>query len=180
MSSFIKIIAPILLSVLTLNAGVYEDLEYGDTKQEVTDKLMACNRVENTVPKTMFGRVGLNGTFRIKKALNGVNFSIFFDWNEHDKLKEISLRSDAIDQEKYSSTLRELFKKANRLITEIYGPAIMANPMPKNTQIGDGTILNSHLWHIGEGTLLMGIAKEHGNLHLSISFLEKRIEPIRN
>ena len=53
MSSFMKIVATLLLSVLSLSAGIYEDLEYGDTKQEVTDKLMECERVESTVPETM-------------------------------------------------------------------------------------------------------------------------------
>ncbi len=173
-----KIIATLLLSALSLSAGVYEDLEYGDTKQEVTDKLMACTRVENTVPKTMFGRVGLNGTFRIKKDLNGVNFALFFDWNENQELNEITLRSDAIDQSQFNSTLRQAFKRANRLITEVYGPAVMTNPMPNSDQIDDGTILNSHLWHVGDGTLLMGIAKEQGKLHLSIRFLEKHIDPV--
>ena len=179
MSSFIKIIASLLLTVLSLSASVYEDLEYGDTKQEVSDKLMACDRVENTVPKTMFARVGLNGTFKIKKYLHGVKFSLFFDWNENGKLNEITLRSDAIDQGEFNSTLSKAFKSANKLITEVYGPAVMTNPMPKNNQISDGKTLNSHLWHVGDGTLLMGVAKDQGKLHLSIRFLEKHIDPVR-
>ena len=179
MSSFIKIIATLLISAITLSAGVYEDLEYGDTKQVVTDKLMACDRVESTVPQTMFGRVGLNGTFRIKKNLNGVQFSLFFDWNENQQLNEITLRSDAIESGPFDSTLSDTFNSANRLITEVYGPAVMSNPMPRSNQVDDGTILNSHLWHVADGTLLMGVAKERGKLHLSIRFLEKHIDPVR-
>ena len=179
MSSFMKIIATLFVSALSLSAGVYEDLEYGDTKQVVTDKLMACDRVETTVPQTMFGRVGMNGTFRIKKKLNGVQFSLFFDWNENQQLKEITLRSDAIEPDSFDSKLSDTFKNANRLITEVYGPAVMSNPMPTSDQVDDGTILNSHLWHVAGGTLLLGVAKEQGQLHLSIRFLEKHIDPVR-
>ncbi|MFC4991067.1 hypothetical protein [Rubritalea tangerina] len=166
--------------LLTLQAGVYEDLEYGDSKLDVTKKLMNCERVENTVPETMFGRVGLNGTFRIKKQLNGLSFALYFDWDEDDQLKEITLRSDAIPVGEYNSTLKEAFKSASSLITELYGNPVMGNTMPTSSQLEEGMILNSHLWHPEEGTLLMGVARENGKYHLSIRFLEKRIEPVRN
>jgi len=178
MSSFMKIIASLLLTVLSLDAGVYEDIEYGDTKQEVTDKLMACERVENTVPKTMFGGVGLNGTFRVKKDLNGLSFSLFFDWNENEQLNGITLRSTAIAPEQFNSTLHDAFRSALHLISEVYGPAVMSNPIPDSSQIADGKTLNSHLWHVDGGTLLMGVAKDQGKLHLSIRFLEKLIDPV--
>ena len=178
MSGFMKIIASLLLTVLSLSAGVYEDLEYGDTRQQVTDKLMACERVENTIPKTMFARVGLNGTFKIKKDLKGLNFSLFFNWNENQQLNEIALRSNAIAPGNANSKLSGPFKSATRLITEVYGPAVMSNSIPKSSQIKDGSILNSHLWNVDGGTLLMGIAKDQGKFHLSISFLEKHINPV--
>ena len=178
MSRFMKIITTLLLTVSGINAGVYEELQYGDSKQEVTDKLMACNRVENTVPETMFARVGLNGTFKIKKDLHGINFSLFFDWNESGKLKVITLRSDAIEQKEFTSTLSEVFKSAHLLLTEAYGPPVMANPMPSSNKIEDGEALKSHLWHVNGGTLLMGVAKDQGKLHLSIRFLEQHIDPV--
>jgi hypothetical protein len=180
MSSFMKIIVSLFLTVLSLSAGVYEDLEYGDTRQQVTDKLMACERVKSSIPKTMFARVGLNGTFKIKKDLNGLDFALFFDWDENQRLKEVTLRSIAIDPGQFNSTLAKSFRSALQLISEVYGPPVMGNPMPKSSQVADGAILNSHLWHVGSGTLLMGVAKDQGKLHLSISFLEKRINPVPN
>jgi len=73
-----KIIASLLLTVLSLDAGVYEDIEYGDTKQEVTDKLMACERVENTVPKTMFGRSRAQRNISCKKRPQWPQLLIIF------------------------------------------------------------------------------------------------------
>ena len=123
--------------------------------------------------------MGLNGTFRIKKDLNGLNFVLFFDWDENQKLNEVTLRSVAIDPNQFNSTLHDAFTGATRLITEVYGSAVMSNPIPNSNQVGEGTILNSHLWHVDGGTLLMGVAKEQGKLHLSIRFLEKHIDPVR-
>ena len=179
MTRFYTLISFLILTVVSLHAGVYEDLEYGDTKQQVTDKLKNCERVEGTIEETMFGRTGLNGTFKIKKDLYGQQFSLYFNWNDDAKLKEITLRSDAISPDEYETTLTDSFARAVELITEIYGEPAMSNVIPPSSKIKEGSIISSHLWHVGDGSLLMGVGKEQEVFHLSIRFIEKRIGPAK-
>lgn len=179
MTRFFTFISFLILSTMSLQAGVYEDLEYGDTKQQVTDKLKNCERVEGTIAETMFGRTGLNGTFKIKKDLGGQKFSLYFNWTDDGKLKAITLRSQAISADEYETKLTDSFNRTIELITEIYGEPIMSNVMPPSTKIKEGTIISSHLWHVDDGSLLLGVAKEDEAYHLSIRFLEKRIGPAK-
>lgn len=158
---------------------IYEDLSYGDSRETVTKKLLACPRVESTVPETMFGRVGLNGSFKIKKDLNGLNFSLFFDWDDAGGLKEVTLRSEGMSSSDYSLKLREYYSEASDLITRIYGSPIMSNDLPPKNDIKEGAILNSHLWHPGAGTLLLGVAHTADKYYVSIRFMSKLIEPVR-
>lgn len=177
---------PFLLTLLcfslsflsTLAGGVYENLNYGDSQETVTKKLMECPRIENTVPETMFGRVGLNGTFKLKNTLNGLSFSLYFDWDDKGALKEVTLRSEPIKAAEYNSRLQSHFKATAQLMSQIYGKPVMSNAQPPRQQVEEGSIINSHLWHPPEGSLLLGIANTKGEYHVSIRYTSTRIEPV--
>lgn len=169
-----------LLLVLTLpalHAGeIYESLSYGDSRDAVTKKLFACPRIECSVPKTMLSRVGLNGTFKLKNDLGGLKFSLFFDWTEEDGLKEITLTSDPLPASAYNSTLKLHFTKALELTSKTYGAPEMANGLPKQSEINMDGIINSCLWKLDEGSLLLGVAYTADGYHLSIRFTQQEIQ----
>lgn len=173
-----KIIATLLLLFLPiLHAGeVYESLSYGDSRDQVTKKLLECPRVECTVPKTMLSRVGLNGTFKLKNNLGDLTFSLFFDWTDSDGLKEITLTSDAIDPSAYQTKLKQHFAKALDLTTKTYGAPVMNNGLPKQTAIELDGILNTCLWKLDEGSLLLGIAYTADGYHISIRYTQQEIQ----
>ncbi|WP_143158841.1 hypothetical protein [Rubritalea squalenifaciens] len=173
------LLAMISMASTAFAGHVYENLSYGDTRETVTKKLLACPRLEVTVPETMFGRVGLNGSFKIKKDLNGLKFSLFFDWDETGGLKEVTLRSEDVGPSDYNSKLKEYYSDASDLITRIYGSPIMSNDMPPRKDINPGAIMNSHLWHPGEGSLMLGVAHAKDKYYVSIRFTSKVIKPVK-
>lgn len=168
-----------LLLTATSQAAIYENLEYGDTRAEVQKKLLACPRLKATVPETMFGRVGLNGSFVINKDLNGKKFSLYFGWTDDGKLNEITLRSEPIPASEYQSTVQSTFSSAISLVDQIYGTPIMSNPIPPQKDLKEDSILNSHLWHPHQGSLMLGLARLQGKLHISIRFTQRKIQPVK-
>lgn len=179
MTQFWKTFLLLLFSVSLAKGGIYETLEYGDTKEVVTNKLKQCERIENTAPDTMFGNVALNGSFLVKKELSGLRFALFFNWDDDGGLNEITLRSTGVEEQQFSEKLKPAFKQAGALIKEVYGNPVASNAMPSSSDIDEGVIINSHLWHVGGGSLLMGVAQQEGKYQLSIRFTQKLIEPAK-
>lgn len=169
----------ILMIASTLShAGVYQDLEFGDSKQTVLQKLKTSAQMTPNVPTDMVDlNTDINGIFEIKTPLKGSSFSLHFGWSESNTLKNITLRSAPVSLKKYKTTLSSTFEAALQLITEIHGTPLMANPMPQPDQINQGKALHSHLWPNDTGTILMGIAKQGDSYQVSVSFTEKEIRP---
>lgn len=167
------------LTVAASQAGVYFDLDYGDSRATVEKKLLANPRLESNVPETMLGRVGLNGTFKVKQNLSGQKFTLYFGWSDAGNLTEITLRSSPQDPSTYRSTTQSTFHAATALIQDFFGKPVMSNPMPPKKDLKEGSILNSHLWHVNGGSLLLGIARKDGQFHISIRFTQKKIQPVR-
>lgn len=164
--------------ISSLHAGdIYENLRYGDTRDQVTAKLMKCPRVEGTIDKSLLSRVGLNGTFKLKSTLAELNFSLFFGWTDQDGLKEITLQSEPVSASQYNGKLKNAFRQAADLISRVYGKPELANEMPVSSSIEIDAILNSYLWQLDEGSLMLGIAHSTKGYHISIRYTQQRIEP---
>ena len=159
-------------------AGVYHDLEFGDSKANVISKLKTSAQMTPNVPEDMIDQAtNLNGIFEVKTPLKNTSFSLHFSWDESDKLEGITLRSEPMALNQYKTSLSSAFDTALQLITEVHGEPLMAQPMPAADQITEGKALHSHLWPNKSGTILMGVASEGDSYQVSITFTQKEIRP---
>ncbi len=85
----------ILLIASTLShAGVYQDLEFGDSKQAVVQKLKTSAQMTPNVPTDMIDlNTDINGIFEVKTPLKGSSFSLHYGWDENNMLENITARS---------------------------------------------------------------------------------------
>ncbi|WP_018969452.1 hypothetical protein [Rubritalea marina] len=173
-----RILCLFILSVTLSSAAAYQNLEFGDTKEVVIEKLKNNEQLSSNVPVENIGKdTDLSGIFQVNTPLKGNNFSLYFSWNDDNTLKNVTLRSDAVSDIRYKTTVSWTFRAALQLINEVYGDPLMANPMPEAAQVEPGKALHSHLWPKDSGTVLMGVANEEGKYQISITFTEKEIRP---
>lgn len=166
-----------LLSVVTSFAGVYGDLEFGDSRETVTRKMTASQLVDQTVDSTFFGRTGLNGVFKCKAKLAGLTYHLYFGWDENGGLNEITLRSNGLNMAEYGSRLRKAWGEAETLFTKVYQSPAQKTAYPLKAAFKEHNILISHVWHRGQKqSILMGPGQDKGKCFLSIRFVNKRIE----
>ncbi|MBT8037807.1 MAG: hypothetical protein KJO21_09705 [Verrucomicrobiae bacterium] len=169
-----------LLACNSLDAGVYGTLEFGDSRDTVTRKLDKSELVTSSLNKTFFGRTGINGIFKCKNKLAGLNYHLYFGWTNTGKLKEITLRSEEISKSQYQTTLLESWKKANALLTQAYQAPAQDGKYPTQADFQGRDILISHIWHKGsDQSILMGPGIIKNKCFLAIRFVDHRIEPIR-
>ncbi len=161
-----------LSSIATIaNAGdLLANINYGETRDIVTNKLTKSKAVKATVPESMIARVGLNGSFSTTRELAGLKFALYFDWNDSSGLKEITYRSDALPNSSYDQRLKSTWDYAINLISAIYGKASNAGEYPKRSEITKGSIQFSHEWKTRNGYIYLGIGQETKDYSLNITF----------
>lgn len=176
-----SLIATILmLTLLPSLGGVYGNLEFGDDRDTVTEKLQKSSLVDQTIDTTLIARTGLNGVFKCKAKLAGLTYQLYFDWDENGGLKEITLRSENIEKAKYSSTLYKAWAAAAKLFTQVYGEPAQNAGFPDKLDAAKHGIMMSHIWHKGDKqSILMGSAVKEEQCFLAIRFLNQHIEPVR-
>ena len=173
-------IALIFLSSLSSFAGVYGDLEFGDSRKTVTKKMSSSQLVEQTVNSTFLGRTGLNGIFKCKAKLAGLTYHLYFGWNESGGLNEITLRSGNLNMSEYGNSLRTAWNEAATLFSKVYNHPAQKTGYPTQRSFQDDfkghQILISHVWHKGEKqSILMGPGIDQGKCFLTIRFVNKRV-----
>ncbi len=173
-----------LLALLALAgssfAGVYANLEFGDSRETVQRKLKSSDMVEQTMPDTYISRTGLNGIFKCKTQLAGLTYHLYFDWNDHGNLDEITLRSNKLEQTDYSTSLYQAWKEAGKLFTQVYNAPAQDADFPKKNALAKSSMMMSHIWHKGSNeSILMGTGKDQTNYFLAIRFVNRHVEPVR-
>jgi hypothetical protein len=159
---------------------VFDELRFGDKRSEVTEKLMASKMVELTIQETFLGRTGLNGVFRTRNQIGGLEVSLFFDWTEEGGLREITLQTPAAPAGKFNQQFKPCWEECIKLLTSLHGQPVSATEGLDLSAIPDGGMLPTHMWKMQEaGTALLGASREGDQYHVAIRFTEKQIEPIR-
>lgn len=177
MKIFVFIIS--LFSSIQIQAGVYDTLQFGDSRETVTKKLQASKMVEATVDSTFFGRTGLNGIFKCKAKLADLTYHLYFGWSETGGLNEITLRSGSVPMTEYNASLKNAWEKANALFTQVYNEPAQDGQYPNKADFKEHNILISHIWHKGENqSILIGPGIDKGKCFLAIRFVNQRIEPV--
>lgn len=156
---------------------VFDTLKFGDTRKEVTDKLKASKMVEANLNSTFFGRTGINGIYRTVKEIGGIHCWLFFDWDETDKLKEITLRTEDKPKEEYDTVLKPCWQELIGLITFIHGKPLQTTPIPVAAQLQNEQMMASHLWRMENGgTVLLGTSRLGDSFQVNVRFTKEKIE----
>lgn len=158
-------------------AAIFDTLKFGDNRETVTSKLKASKMVEANLDSTFFGRTGINGIYRTVQPIGGLHCYLFFDWDEADLLKEISLRTEDKLEAEYETILKPCWQALTELIVPIYGKPLQTTKMPAATDLASEQIVASHLWRIDQGgTVMLGASRLGEAYQVSVLFTKDKIE----
>jgi hypothetical protein len=161
-----------------VEGAAFDTLSFGDTRPEVIAKLQDSTVVESSVPEAMLARVGLNGSYRTKKAIGQLHCHLYFDWNDDGKLKEVTLRTKPRSGASYTGMLRQTWDELIKLLTILHGPSVQHASYPDSSDLQDGLILNSHLWHTEEKhSVLLGTGQEGSGYSVVVRITSDHIKP---
>jgi len=159
------------------DAAVFDTLKFGDDRATVTAKLKASEMVEANLGSTFFGRTGINGIYRTVHEIGGLHCYLFFDWDEGDRLKEITLRTEDKAAGEYESVLKPCWEALTELIGPIYGKPLQTVRMPAASELANEQMLATHLWRIDQGgTVLLGASRLADTYQVSVRFTKEKIE----
>ena len=161
------------------SSAVFDKLSFGETRAEVLAKLKTSKFVELTVDETFIGRTGLNDVFRTRRKIGGLDASLFFDWTDDGKLKEITLQTAGFPASELKESLTPCWKELAELMTTLYGKPIHADPELKLSSIQDGVMLPSHLWKLEKkGSATLGAARDGEKYQVVVRFTQKTVVPV--
>ena len=159
-------------------SGVIDNLRFGDSRGEVTAKLKSSSMFETKVPDTMLARTGLNGIFHTKNTIGGYPCTLSFNWDEEDKLKEVSLQTPLEPASAWDSKLKPCFSELVKVITILHGKPLIANDKIDLTHLQNGSITANYLWHLQPtGSVLLGPAMENNQLLVVVRFTREIHQP---
>jgi hypothetical protein len=160
-------------------SAVFDRLVFGDKRSDVLQKLTISRFVEPTVAETFFGRTGLNGVFRTREKIGGLNAMLYFDWDENGGLRELTLHTPPLPASDLKDRLIPCWQDFIGLITSLHGKPVNANPKLDLSPLQDGDILGTHLWKLeNNASVLLGAARENQSYQVTVRFTTEDIKPI--
>lgn len=165
------------LLICASQAGVYGDLEFGDSREAVSSKLKQSPLVEQTIDDVFTARTGLNGIYECKARISGLACHLYFNWDAQGGLDEITLRSEGLALETYPTELRKAWLDAERLFSEVYAVPSQKAPYPALSSFQKHKMMISHVWsNPGNGSILMGTGVDGEQCFLFVRFAKNGIE----
>lgn len=162
----------------TMKGNAYGPLNFGDNKDLAERKLFACPLVKTDVAKELMGRTGLNGIFETVSEVGGLKCQLYFHW-DGGFLQEVTLRSPALQESDYLTTLKPCWSAWVELCTQMFGQPISHTAYPKFEKLETGAMIASHLWHNDEGnSILLGTGLNHEGYNVSVRFTNEHIKPV--
>lgn len=172
-------VSPTTPTALPNKAAVFDQLVFGDTRAQVLAKLKASKFVELTVPETFLGRTGLNGVFRTRKKIGGLDASLFFDWSDAGNLKELTLQTETLPASAYQTKIEPSWQEFITLLNTLYGKPVQQNSLPRIESLTNEAFSPSHLWSLeAGGSALLGTARDAEKYQLVVRFTQKKIQPV--
>jgi hypothetical protein len=154
--------------------AVFDTLVFGDKRAEVTKKLFESKLVSTKMSEVHIGRTGLNNIFTTREKIAGLNCSLTFNWDESDELIEVTLQSEDISGQEYSTHVKNCWKEFEKIIISIYGKPKRATEMPRLNELKDDQMLSSHVWRLDQGgSILLGTSKVEGNYQAVVRFTKQ-------
>lgn len=155
-------------------AAFYENLTFLDTRQTTLAKLKASKTVEMTVDETFIGRSGLNGVFRTRQKIGTLTGTLYFDWTESGKLKELNLHTETRPATAYKAELEPAWKQLIDVLGTLYGKPEINGSLPAMTSVVDGSFVPSHFWKLpAGGAALLGTARDGHKYQVVVRFTQK-------
>lgn len=140
--------------------AVFDHLVFGDTRQDVTTKLLRSELVELTFDEHLLARLGLNGAFRTRATIGGLPVSLFFDWDDQSAMREVSLQTTPHPADQVTENLVPCIDALKDTLVAIHGPPKKSTSLPALGALAEGMFIGSHLWEIEQGTILLGLARD--------------------
>lgn len=160
-------------------SAIFDKLSFGDSRKQVTDKLTASKFVETSVSETFFGRTGLNGVFRTRSKIGGLDAMLYFDWTEGGGLKELTLHTPPLPASDLNDRMIPCWKEFIQLLTTLHGKPVNANPKLNLAPIQDGGMSGTHLWKLeNSASVLLGAAREGDEYQITVRFTTEDIKPV--
>lgn len=155
----------------------FDTLTFSDTRDSTMAKLKASKLVEMTTSETFVGRSGLNGIFRTRKKVGGLDAFLYFDWSPGGTLTELTLQTDTVPSGDYKARLQPSWQELIALLTELYGNPVQKGPMAAPDSLTDGSFMPSHLWKLdGGGSIFLGTARDGRLYQLVVRFTKKKAQ----
>jgi hypothetical protein len=160
-------------------SAVFDKLTFGDSRAMVLEKLKASQFVESTVEETFFGRTGLNGVFRTRGKIGGLDAMLYFDWDENGGLKELTLHTHPLPAASLDDQLLPCWNDFIELLTTLHGKPANANPKLDIAPIQDGGMIGTHLWKLeNSASALLGASREGDDYQIAVRFTTEDIKPV--
>jgi hypothetical protein len=168
-------------SELQESNGVFDELEFGDTRQQVYEKLKVSKLVEPVGKETIFGNTAMDGGFRTKQAIGELHASLFFTWGDDGNLVEISLQTDPLGGISYDDSLKMCWENLIEILSTFHGEPVQSAPYPPRNQIQESQILCSHVWRLEKGgTAMLGTSQATGGKYMVVvRFSKKTVEEVQ-
>ena len=155
----------------------FGNLEFGDDRKTVEEKLSKSPLVEASINETLLGRTGLNGVFHTKASIGGLKCYLYFDWTDQGKLREVSLQTQGVAADRYQG-LQENWSELITLLNKLHGNPKQGNSYPARQDLQDGLVLGSHLWRTGEGhSVILGTGQERTQYQVVVRITSEVITP---
>ncbi len=153
----------------------FDNLTFRDTRQSVEAKLKASKLVKLTTEEVFLGRSGLNGVFRMRKKIGNLVGSLYFDWTDSSRLRELTIQTEPRPEADYKTEIEPSWKQLTELLTTLYGKPASKAPIPSIASLGEGTFAPSHLWDIESGgCAILGTAREGTKYQVVVRFSQNR------
>lgn len=172
-------------SNLPVSTGVFDDLNFGDTPQQVEDKCKKSQVVEpsngSTQKSTLFGGTAMGGDYRTRQKIGDLYAFLYFTWDEKDgSLSEISLQTESLSSISYDDTLKDCWSQLIELLTGLHGNAVQSAPLPRPNQILPETIIGSHIWKLEKGgTAMLGISRSEQQYLVVVRFSKRTVDELQ-
>jgi len=158
---------------------VFDTLEFGNSRAQVTEKLKASPLVEMSLPETMLARTGLNGVFHTQRKVGGLESSLYFDWSDDGGLKDVTLRTATITGDEIEARLRPCWMAYIEILTSQHGPPVQANDKLGIASIQDQSMSATHLWKLEHGgSVMLGAAREGDGYQIAVRFTTEDVQPV--
>ncbi len=151
-------------------------ISYGDHFNDVMRKLKTCPLVKGTLNETYLARTGLDGIFHTVSSIAGGQYDLYFVWDENQKLKEFTFRSEAMKAEQLNDVILPRWKRAIDAVTLLYGPPAGANEKFDLNAIRNEKALYTHLWkNPVQGSVLVGAGRLEKEIFVQIHYTQQNI-----